>query len=146
MRYTSILCITGDSDRPGKTEREAARLSRLVGCRLILLHVIEKCYNSGFLATDSAEWKAIHESWFSEAGSLLDKKEEALRAQGCYSIKKEVKCGELTREALGVAIEQGASVIIAPNCRDWSLKGLLAHSFSSRLIDLSPCPVMLINE
>ena len=84
MRYGSILCITGDLDRPGKTEREAARLSRLVGCRLILLHVIEKCYNSGFLATDSPEWKAIHDSWFSEARSLLDKKEEAIREQGCY--------------------------------------------------------------
>ncbi|MCC6503192.1 MAG: universal stress protein [Deltaproteobacteria bacterium] len=131
---------------PGRAEREAARLSVMAGARLILLHVIEKCYNSGFLATDSPEWKAIHDSWFSEARSLLDKKEEAIREQGCYSIKKEVRCGELVFEVAGVAVEQGASVIVAPICRGFSLKGLLAQSFSSRLMELSPCPVMLINE
>lgn len=144
MRYSNILCITGDSEPPGRTEREAARLARMAGGRLILLYIIDKCYSSGFLATDSPEWRSIHEEWFAEARGLLDRKEELLRGAGCFSIKKEVRCGERAPAIMEAAEELGASVIVAPSYHNRLV--FLADSVVSMLIELSPCPVLWIDE
>lgn len=144
MTYSSILCITGDAEPPGRTEREAARLSRMAGGRLVLLYVIEKCYNSGFLTTDSPEWRSIHEEWIAEARGLLDRKEKLFRAEGCYSIKKEVRCGERAQQTLEAANELGASIIVAPSYHNMLV--FLSDSVVSTLIEQSPCPVLWINE
>lgn len=146
MQYGRILCITGDTETPGRAERAAADLSRLSGGRLILLYVVEKCYNTAFLASDSPGWKTVHEMWLSEARALLDRKEEVFRAEGCYSIKKEIRCGERAYETVGVAMEQGASIIIAPKHMGWSVRGLLANSFANELSEHSPCPILWVNE
>lgn len=143
MIYSRILCICDDSEPPGRTEREAAKLAAMAGGRLILLYVVEKCYSSGFLATDSPEWHSIHEEWRMEAMRMLEKKEELFRAEGCSSIKKEVRCGEKTQAVLEVANEQGASLIVAPSYHN--LLGFLANSFVSTLIEESPCPILWIN-
>lgn len=144
MIYGRVLCITGDSEQPGKAELEAAKLARLSGGRLILLYIVEKCYNSAFLATDSPEWQHIHEEWFAEARVLLDKKEEVFRAEGCNSIKQEIRCGEKARETIDAANELGASIIVAPSYHNWL--GFLADSFVSTLIEQSPCPVLWVDE
>lgn len=144
MIYVNILCITDDSEEPGRREREAANLARMSGGRLILLYVIEKCHASAFLTTDSPEWKHIHEEWFAEARSLLDRKEAVFRAEGCYSIRQEIRCGEKTRETIDAACELGASVIVAPSYHN--LLGFLADSFVSALIEESPCPILWVDE
>lgn len=146
MEYGSVLCIAGDSEPLEKTELEAAKIAGTSGGRLILLNVVEKWRNSDFVVTDSPEWKAVHENWLSEAMGLLDKKEELLRSQGLYSIKKVVRSGEKAFETITVAVEQNVSLIVVPNYRTWSIKGFLATSFTNDIIAHSPCPVLWVNE
>lgn len=146
MEYGKVLCIADDSDPLGKTELEAARIAGMSGGRLILLNVVEKWRNSDFVVTDSPEWKAVHDSWLAEAMELLDKKEELLRTQGLYSIKKVVRSGEKARETIMVAEEQNVNLIVVPNYRAWSIKGFLSNSFTNDIIANSPCPVLWVNE
>jgi nucleotide-binding universal stress UspA family protein len=146
MEYGSVLCIAGDSEPLEKTELEAAKIAGMSGGRLILLNVVEKWRNSDFVTTDSPEWKAVHESWLAEAMELLDKKEELLRSQGLYSIKKVVRSGEKAFETITVAVEQNVNLIVVPNYHSWSIKGFLANSFTNDIIAHSPCPVLWVNE
>lgn len=146
MEYRSVLCIAGDSEPLEKTELEAAKIAGMSGGRLILLNVVEKWRNLDFVTTDSPEWKAVHASWLAEGMDLLDRKEELLRSQGLYSIKKVVRSGEKACETITVAEEQNVNLIVVPNYRSWSIKGFLAHSFTNDIIANSPCPVLWVNE
>jgi len=146
IEYGSVLCVAGDSEPLEKTEIEAAKIARLSGGRLVLLHVVEKWRNSDFVTTDSPEWKAVHETWLAEALALLDKKEEFLRSQGLYSIKKVIRSGEKACETIAVAVEQNVSLIVIPNYHSWSIKGFLANAFTNDIIANSPCPVLWVNE
>lgn len=146
IEYGSVLCIAGDSEPLEKTEIEAAKIARLSGGRLILLHVVEKWRNSDFVTTDSPEWKAVHENWLAEGVALLEKKEELLRSLGLYSIKKVIRSGEKASETITVAVEQNVSMIVVPNYHSWSIKGLLAISFINDIVANSPCPVLWVNE
>lgn len=146
MEYGKVLCIADDSEPLGKTELEAARIAGMSGGRLILLNVVEKWRNSDFITTDSPEWKAVHETWLAEGVALLDKKEELLRTQGLYSIKKVVRSGEKACETITVAEEQNVNLIVVPNYRGWSIKGFRASSFISDIVANSPCPVLWVNE
>lgn len=146
IEYGSVLCIAGDSEPLEKTEIEAAKIARLSGGRLILLHVVEKWRNSDFVTTDSPEWKAVHENWLAEGVALLEKKEELLRSLGLYSIKKVIRSGEKASETITVAVEQNVSMIVVPNYHSWSIKGLLANSFINDIVANSPCPVLWVNE
>jgi nucleotide-binding universal stress UspA family protein len=141
MEYRGVLCITGDSAPLEKTEIEAAKVAGMCGCRLILLHVVERWSNTELLVTDSPEWKSVLDNWLAEGMELL---EELLRTQGLYSIKKVVRGGEKAAEALAVAAEQNVSLIVAPNYHGW--KGLLSNSFTKEIITNSPCPVLWVNE
>jgi nucleotide-binding universal stress UspA family protein len=144
MEYRSVLCITGDSVPLEKTELEAAKVAGMCGCRLILLHVVERWRNTELLVTDSPEWQSVLENWLAEGMELLDKKEELLRSHGLYSIKKVVRGGEKASETLAVAAEQNVSIIVAPNYHGW--KGLLSNSFTHEIITNAPCPVLWVNE
>lgn len=144
IEYRSVLCITGDSVPLVKTELEAAKIARMCGCRLILLHVVEKWRSSDLIVTDSPEWKAVLDSWLAEAMELLEKKEELLRSQGVYSIKKEVRSGERASETIAAAVEQSVSLLIVPNYHGW--KGLFSNSFTNEIINHAPCPVLWVNE
>lgn len=146
MEYGCVLCIAGDSEPLEKTELEAAKIAGMSGGRLILLNVVEKWRNLDFVTTDSPEWKAVHASWLAEALALLDRKEELLRSQGLYSIKKVVRSGEKAFETIAVAVEQNVDMIVIPNYHSWSIKGFLAHSFTNDIIGHSPCPVLWVNE
>lgn len=145
MEYGCVLCIASDEEQLGKTELEAAKIAGMSGGRLILLNVDEKWRNSDFVVTDSPEWKAVRENWLAEAMELLDKKEELLRSQGLYSIKKMVRSGEKAFEMITVAVEQNVSLIVVPNYHSW-IKGFLANSFTNDIIAHSPCPVLWVNE
>lgn len=137
--------MTGEDVPLEPTEVEAARVAGICGCRLILLHVVERWRSSDLIVTDSPEWKAILDSWLSEAMGLLSKKEELLRSLGAYSIKKEVRSGEKAAETLAVAAEQNVSLIVLPNYHGW-IKSLVASSFTSEIMTRSPCPILWVSE
>lgn len=146
MNYGSVLCITSDSEPLGKTDIEASKIAKMSGGRIILLYVVEKWRNSEFVVTDSPEWKTVHDNWLAEGMELLERKEELVRAQGLYSIKKELRSGEKAYETITVAVEQNVSMIVAPNYRSWSIQGLLANSFVDNLIAHAPCPILWVKE
>ncbi len=145
MEYRSVLCVTGDSVPLEATELEAARIARMCDCWVILLHVVEKWRNSDLIVTDSPGWQLVLDTWLNEAMELLSKKEELLRAEGVYSIRKEVRCGEKAAETLAVASEQNVSLIVVPNYHGW-IKSFVASSFINEIITNSPCPVLWVNE
>lgn len=142
----NIMCLVEDTETLGKTEMEAAKLSRLTGLRLILLYVMERWFDASLVTTDSEGWKTVYENWMSDGRALLDMKEDLIRAEGPLPIKKELRGGEKACEMISAAVEQNVHLIVMPRYRVWSIRGIISSSLTNKLIEYSPCPILWVNE
>lgn len=138
------MCPADGSELSEKGEEIAAYISKCSGARVILLHVVEKWYQSSHLATDSRAWDDIHNEWLENGRKLLEREEAKLRKEGVINIETVLRDGDAAYEIVAVAKERRADLIVMATHRYSPMGKLFIGSVTDRVTKRAPCPVLWV--
>lgn len=144
MQYQNILCPLDGGELMQEGQDTAAYISQISGANLILLHVVDKWYRSMHLATDSNEWKAIHENWLNDGKALLETEARKLLDAGVKDLETILRDGEVAYEIVAVAKEKRADLIVMATHHYSPLGKFFSGSVTDRVTRKSPCPVLWV--
>lgn len=144
MEYTNIICPVDDTGIADAAQRQAAYLSKLSGCKLTLLHVVEKWYRSQQVATHSNEWEKLHDDWLRQGRDLLQREAEKVKGYGAAHIDTVLRDGDAAHEIVATAFETRASMIVMATHRYSPLGKIFIGSVTDRVSRKAPCPVLWV--
>ena len=117
----------------------AARLVRLGGGHITLLHVIET------LALPFEELREFYEELELKARTRLDAMASSLRDRDVENVDRVVLYGRRAEEVVGYADDEGSDVIILSSHRvDPENPGMSWATLSYKVAILAQCPVLLV--
>ncbi len=144
MEYRHIICPIDESELSAVGLKHASYLSKAMGARLSVLHVVEKWYRATHLVTDSKEWSTIHEDWLEKGRVLLETTVDGLRKQDLHNIETVLKEGDAAHEIVALAVEQRADLIVMATHRYSPMGKLFMGSVIDRVTKKSPCPILWV--
>jgi len=144
MAYRNIICPIDGSELGNKALEEAIYISKATGARLILLHVVEKWYQSAHLVTDSEEWQLIHNDWLKKGRELLDSELVKVKEKGSKDVETVLRDGDAAYEIIATAVESKADLIIMASHRYSPIGKLFMGSVIDNVTKRAPCPVLWV--
>ena len=144
MEYKNVICPVDGSDLGDKALEDAVYISKVSNARLLVVHVVEKWYKAGDVATHSSEWETIHEGWVGEGKVLLNKTKDKLEKTGFKNYEMVLREGDAAYEIVGVAIERNADLIVMASHRYSPLGKVFYGSVIDKVTKKAPCPVLWV--
>jgi nucleotide-binding universal stress UspA family protein len=143
--YRKILVAVDGSAAAERGLREAVRLARAEGARLVVVHVVNEFYA---LATPAAGAAAVDVSpRLREAGRKLLAK-AAARAQAAgikaKTVLREIFVGGAAEEIVREARRQGADLVVLGTHGRRGLRRLVLGSDAELVVRNAPVPVLLV--
>ncbi len=146
MYYRNIIAPVDGSELTEKVVEAASCLGKLLGARVILLHVVEKWYRAEAVATDSKEWEAIHDGLLDEGKKVLSCASSKLRSGGVADIETYLSDGDAAYEIIALAHKRRADVIVMGNRRYPVIERFLTWSVVDEVSRSAPCPILWVFE
>ncbi len=144
MEYKHILCTVDGSELSEIGLKHAAYLSKTTGAKLSILYVVEKWYRAADMATDSPEWKKIHEDWLDKGRELLEAAAGKAKSLGAANFQTVMKDGDAAYEIVAMAKENRMDLIVMATHRYSPVGKLFAGSVTDKVTRKSPCPVLWV--
>ncbi len=134
-----ILLATDGSASAENAADKAAELAAALGAEVVVLH--QRGHSVEGRVLDNQEALAV-------AQGVVDAAAARLRSGGAAEVQTRVEQGVVGHEAqtvLDVASELGADLIVMGSRGRGSMSGLLLGSVSHKVIQLAPCPVLIVH-
>jgi nucleotide-binding universal stress UspA family protein len=150
-----IVCGIDDTDHGLTVARVAARLSRALDVRVVLVHVAPVRLpllapvpgaTPSTLAPEQAEpveMRVPQEPTDESASSLLERTAEVERLVGA---QLRPECGDPSERVLAVSEQEGAELIVVGSRRRGSLATMLLGSVSHAVVNRAACPVVVVPD
>ena len=142
--YRNIIYPIGNSDLADKARQQAAYLAKSTGANLVLLYVNEKSHSTGILATDSAQFAQVKESWIAEGKRILLDEAQKLKDLDVQNVEAVFGQGDVASEITTIAKEKNAELILLASHKASPLGKLLMGSRTYDVFLETPCPVLRI--
>jgi nucleotide-binding universal stress UspA family protein len=126
------------SDESRVAVREAERMARVSGGRLLLVHVVPEAYDAEDMPE---EWKQIRATLTDEAQKKLDALAASLSLGG--DVSTEGGHGNASEALARLAADRDAAFLVVGTRGHGRLASLLLGSTAERVLDRSPVPVLL---
>lgn len=127
-------------DHTAKVVEYAASMSKKLGAKLTLLHVVELLRPIGDMVMGPTSVEEFNRQRLAHAKEELGKIVSA--NAGCRGV---VVSGEIVDEIIGFARKQGANLIIIGTHGSKGLEKLLLGSVAERVVKNAHCPTLVIN-
>ncbi|MBL7896861.1 MAG: MFS transporter [Bacteroidia bacterium] len=142
--YRTIIYPIGNSELADKAREQAAYLAKTTGANLLLLYVNQKSHSTGILASDSAEWSKIKESWITEGKQMLIDEAKKLKEMQVQNLEAVFGQGDVATEIVTIAKERNAELILLASHKASPIGKLLMGSRTYDVFLDAPCPVLRI--
>lgn len=142
--YRTIVYPIGNSELADKAREQAAYLAKTTGANLLLLYVNQKSHSTGILASDSAEWSKIRDSWISEGKQVLIDEAKKLKEMQVNNIEAVFGQGDVATEIVTIAKERNAELILLASHKASPIGKLLMGSRTYDVFLDAPCPILRI--
>ncbi|HVU78296.1 MAG TPA: universal stress protein [Gaiellaceae bacterium] len=139
---TSIVCGVDDSREARVALRFAADLAELFGVRLVAAHVVRPpapTLGIGMTAREPVNVPA--EALLSSGEALLDR---ILEDEDLSDVERRVALGFPPDRLADLAREEAAELIVVGSRGRGAFKAALLGSFSTRLLAVAGCPVLVV--
>jgi nucleotide-binding universal stress UspA family protein len=137
---TSILVATDGSEDAALAIKAASDLSARAGSELHVVHAWRRPTLMGYLSIGEAENADIRE----EADRLLEEQVEQARAAGGTVAGSHLREGRPAEEIAGLVGELGVGLAVIGSRGFGPVKRLIMGSVSEGVVDLAPCPVLVV--
>ncbi len=144
MPYKTIVCPVDGTELTDAALNEAAYVAKISGAKLVLLYVVEKWYRTAGMATDSDEWKKLHEQWIDEGKKIVQDAGLKIKDKGPKEITTVIRDGDAAHEIVATAVGENADLIIMATHRYSPVGKLFMGSVTDKVSKHSPCPVMWV--
>lgn len=144
MEYKNIICPVDDTGIADVAERHAAYISKISGCKVTLLYVVEKWYRSQQFTTNSDEWESIHNDWLKQGREFLQQEAGKVKGYGAQHIDTVLRDGDAAHEIIATAFETRADLIIMATHRYSPIGKIFLGSVTDRVSKKAPCPVLWV--
>lgn len=142
--YRTIVYPIGNSELADKAREQAAYLAKTTGANLLLLYVNQKSHSTGILASDSAEWSKIKETWIAEGKQMLIDEAKKLKEMKVQNLEAVFGQGDVATEIVTIAKERNAELILLASHKASPFGKLLMGSRTYDVFLDAPCPVLRI--
>jgi nucleotide-binding universal stress UspA family protein len=139
LMVSCVVCAIEDSDEGRRAALEADRVARDRGARLVLVQSAPAPRSHVYgVAMDASEEERER---IAEAQPLL-----ADVACGCTAedVSQRVEFGPPVDVLLRVLAEENAELLVVGTRRRGAVRSLLSGSLAHKMIELSPCPVLVV--
>lgn len=121
----------------------AVARARLLGCDVLIVHVLEKSYADGFLDADQREERRALAH--AKAERRLDEMIASRRTSGVH-IQKEIRDGLPEYSILAAAEGLSLEMIVIGRKHRNALSRMLLGSVTQNIVDASPVPVLVMTS
>jgi nucleotide-binding universal stress UspA family protein len=134
--FKTIAWATDGSSAARDALAVATRLAHDNAAKIVIVHVDELPVGRAVIAPNPN----------GAASAALRGAAQELRAQGIEAsvMSSSIASGDVAREIVNLARKAGADVIVAGNRRHGPLARLLLGDVASRLLQIAPCPVLVV--
>ncbi|MGE4554366.1 MAG: universal stress protein [Desulfovibrionaceae bacterium] len=139
MKLETVLVPVDDSEHAGRAVRYAIGLAKLTGARLVILH----CYRPVPKVLGVPNFENMANRLMAAAEELLDEYRPLLDASG-VSYRSFAAPGRRAQVIHDTAIAAKADLILMGSKGRTDLEGLLLGSVTHQVLQISPCPVLVV--
>lgn len=142
---TKILVATDGSEDANLAAHTAIDLSNRTGAELHVVHARQDVrLATGLPAMAQDEYTRTLERWEQEDREFLEEQAERLRSAGGNVSGAHLKKGRPADEIVGLTEELGADLIVMGSRGLGAVKRLVVGSVSEGVVNLTPCPVLVM--
>jgi nucleotide-binding universal stress UspA family protein len=142
-----VVCGVDDSEHARNAARLAARLSKWLDLRLVLVHAAKAASPFAAIAPLAPAYgpePAMPDEPSGSAGQLLLRRIEAQEGIDGAELRAEV--GDPAELIIAMAEEEGADLIVVGSRRRSVLSSLFLGSVSATVAARAPCPIVIVPE
>jgi nucleotide-binding universal stress UspA family protein len=139
-----IMVATDGSIGAERAVDEAARLAKLLGAELSIVHVEQGFLNPRGEGPPSAEGPQMDDILYAASRDILSKARAKAMSHGLSTARLHSGLGDAAGFILGVARQENPDLIVVGKRGQGRLSGLLIGSVSQKLVSLAPCKVLVV--
>jgi nucleotide-binding universal stress UspA family protein len=141
---TRILLATDGSEEAALAAHAAIDLSGRAGAKLHVVHTWQDLRPPTLPAMAMDEYSQAYEQYEREARELLEEQAQRLRSAGGTVAGTHLKKGRPAEEIAYLAQELEADLVVVGSRGLGSVKRLVVGSVSERVVQLDPCPTLVV--
>lgn len=141
---TRILLATDGSEEAALAAHAAIDLSGRAGAKLHVVHTWQDLRPPTLPAMAMDEYSQAYEQYEREARELLEEQAQPLRSAGGTVAGTHLKKGRPAEEIAYLAQELEADLVVVGSRGLGSVKRLVVGSVSERVVQLDPCPTLVV--